>query len=329
MPGQFAGHPFTTPFTPATPPVNTEYVPADVQAGGGPSATYNIPRTFANGTFTPADGMHAHRPPFSPYARTCDFKDYKKQMKEQIKAMKHVAITDDDWEAIKDAKKQMKDGFKANWNECQFDKKAWKTQRKAEKSQWKDEKKCDKKDKGEKKWEKCSKEGKLLARHVADVTIPDNSELPADTPVTKTWRLRNAGVQAWPADSQLLFISRRGDNLNGPERIFVGSVAPNQEVDVSVTFITPSEPGRYIGYYRMASGDGAKFGQRVWVAFIIPAGAAFANIPMQPEVPSAPVDPTAPLVPTPSTPLSPSAPSSRLPQETSKAPDAAEDVTMD
>lgn len=171
--------------------MTTEYFPADPRVGGGPSATYNVPRTFANGTFGPADGMHAHRPPFSPYARKCDFKDFKKQMKEQIKMMKQAAISDDDWEAVKEAKKQMKEGFKANWNDCQFDKKAWKTQRKAEKDQWKEEKKEKKEKKCEKgKWEKCGKDGKLIARHVADVTIPDNSELPADTPVTKTWRLR-------------------------------------------------------------------------------------------------------------------------------------------
>jgi len=119
------------------------------------------------------------------------------------------------------------------------------------------------------------KQSCFAAKHVADVTIPDNSELPVDTPVTKTWRLRNTGAIPWPADSQLIFISHRGDNLNGPERVPVGSVEPGQEVDVSVTFITPSEPGRYVGYYRMASAE-SKFGQRVWVAFIVPTAAAAA-----------------------------------------------------
>jgi hypothetical protein len=312
MPGHFT-------FAHAAPPVQTEQVPAGTQAEGAPTATYTIPRVFGHGTFTPAEHAHTHRPPFSPYARSCnESKDFRRQMKEQIRMMKQVALTEDDWAAIKDAKEQVR-------AHCKTDKKAWKAERKAEKAQWREGKKCEKKEKKcEKKWEKCGKDGKLAARHVADVTIPDNSELPADTPVTKTWRLRNAGLQAWPADSQLIFISRRGDNLNGPERVFVGSVEPNQEVDVSVTFITPSEPGRYIGYYRMASGAGAKFGQRVWVAFIIPNT---TNVNMFVEAPSAPVDPTVPLLPT--TPLSPSAPSSRLPQEPLQAPDAADDITMD
>jgi len=187
-------------------------------------------------------------------------------MKEHIKMMKANATTEEDRQAIKEFKEQIKEMKKSFKSECKAD---WK----AEKQQWKEYKKCGK-DKRDKKDKKCDKTDRFVAKHVADVTVPDNSELPADTPVTKTWRLRNAGVNTWPADSQLIFVSKRGDNLNGPERVLVGAVEPQREVDVSVTFITPSEPGRYIGYYRMATSDGIKFGQRVWVSFIINTAAA-------------------------------------------------------
>ena len=39
----------------------------------------------------------------------------------------------------------------------------------------------------------------------------------------------------------------------------------NSELDVKVEFVAPESPGRYISYWRMASSNGAKFGQRVWV----------------------------------------------------------------
>jgi len=185
-------------------------------------------------------------------------------MKEQIKLMKENATTPEDFEAIKDFKKQVKHACKENWNHMKEFKKGCKEYKKEHK---KEHKHKDHKDKTD----------RFVAKHIADVTIPDHSELPADTPVTKTWRLRNVGVLAWPADSQLIFISRRGDNLNGPERVLVGAVEPQQDVDVSVTFITPSEPGRYIGYYRMATSEGAKFGQRVWVSFVVPALATRAT----------------------------------------------------
>jgi Sec-independent protein translocase protein TatA len=204
-------------------------------------------------------------------------------MKDQIRMMKANAVTEEDRQAIKELKEHMKAAKQALKEEWRAEKLQWKEYKKCDKKDRK-EWKCDKKDRKDRKDKKCDKTDRLVAKHVADLTIPDNSELSADSPVTKTWRLRNAGLIAWPVDSHLIFISRRGDNLNGPERVFVGAVEPQQEVDVSVTFITPPEAGRYIGYYRMATGDGAKFGQRVWVSFIIPAtaprGEAAPNVPV-------------------------------------------------
>jgi len=226
-------------------------------------------------------------------------------MKEHIKMMKANATTEEDRQAIKEVKRQMKSECKAMWHEMKSVRKAHKAEWKADRANWKEDKKCEKNE-------------RLVAKHVADVTIPDNSELPADTPVTKTWRLRNAGFFAWPADSQLIFVSRRGDNLNGPERVLVGAVEPQQEVEVSVTFITPTEPGRYIGYYRMATGDGIKFGQRVWVSFIIPNA-------VHPATPTAPL--LYPVVVR--TPTTPATPYSAATPSPAKAAAAVDDVTMD
>jgi hypothetical protein len=102
-------------------------------------------------------------------------------MKEHIKMMKANAVTEEDRQAIKEFKEHMRAECKVRWHEMKAEKKAckdtWKADKKAEKAVWKEDKKCEKND-------------RLIAKHVADVTIPDNSELPADTPVTKTWRLR-------------------------------------------------------------------------------------------------------------------------------------------
>lgn len=203
-------------------------------------------------------------------------KEHKQMMKARLEEMKATAQTKEDREAIKAFREAMKEEWKDAWKEVKkCDKHAEKHCHKEEKLRRKEEKRC-------RRGEKEGKEDgeRLMARHVADVTIPDNSTLPADTPVTKTWRLRNPGTVAWPAESQLIFISRHGDNLNGPERVPVpGPVEPGQEVEVSVPFITPTEPGRYVGYYRMATADGVKFGQRVWVSFLIPpAGPANTTV---------------------------------------------------
>lgn len=240
-------------------------------------------------------------------------KEHRKAMKDHLEEMKAACQTKEDKEAIKAFKEAMKEEWKDAWKEM---KKLHKEEAKDEKKEKKDkhhdkhEKHHDKYEKHHKKYDKFGARDesgeKLMARHIADVTIPDNSMLPADTPVIKTWKLKNVGTTAWPADSQLIFVSRHGDNLNGPERVPVpGPVEPGQEVDVSVPFITPAEPGRYVGYYRMATSDGMKFGQRVWVSFLIPAAAANTTVVTAPRTPTTPVAPRTPT--TPSTPTAPTA----------------------
>jgi len=113
--------------------------------------------------------------------------------------------------------------------------------------------------------------GKLVARHVKDVTIADGTELPPNTNFVKTWRIRNEGAQ-WPAGCSLLFVGHNSDRMNGPESVpLPGAVDPEQEIDVSVPLTSPAEPGRYVGYWRLCAPDGRKFGQRLWVSIAVPS----------------------------------------------------------
>jgi len=180
------------------------------------------------------------------------YKESKRAMKESWRQMKMEAATEEDRRALKALKEDMK-------NEMRQVKSQFKSEFKCDKDTWK----ALKHSKEEKK------KPRFVARHVEDVTIPDGTELPPNTPFIKTWKIRNEGP-AWPPGSQLLFVSHKGDNLNGPERVVIkGDVLPGQEVEVSVPLITPAEPGRYVGYYRMVTPDGVKFGQRVWVSFVV------------------------------------------------------------
>lgn len=111
---------------------------------------------------------------------------------------------------------------------------------------------------------------KLVARHVKDVTIADGTELLPGTPFLKTWKLRNEGAEAWPTGCRLLFISRKGDRMGGPDSVIVeGAVAPGQEVEISVNLVAPAEPGRYTSYYKLTSPEGIKFGQRLWASIVV------------------------------------------------------------
>jgi len=115
---------------------------------------------------------------------------------------------------------------------------------------------------------------KLVARHVKDVTIEDGMQIAAGTPFVKTWRVRNEGAP-WPAGCSLLFVSKHGgDNMGGPESVPVpvgGPVVTNQEVDISVHLVAPPKAGRYTGFWKLATPEGRKFGQRLWVTVIVPS----------------------------------------------------------
>lgn len=128
----------------------------------------------------------------------------------------------------------------------------------------------------------CDSKGpKFIARHVKDVTIADGTEIPANTPFVKTWRIRNDGP-AWPAGCVLLYVSRNGDSMGGPQSVpvpFEGSVPENQEVDISVPLVAPASPGRYVGFWRLCSPEGRKFGQRIWVSIVVPSASSDESPP--------------------------------------------------
>ena len=115
------------------------------------------------------------------------------------------------------------------------------------------------------------------ARFVKHVTISDGLSMSFDQKFVKTWRFRNEGRCSWPADAKLVFVSKqKGDQLGALPEVPLGSVVEvNQEVDVSVDMVSPSQPGEYCGYWRLALPCGRKFGQRVWVRIqVLDASAA-------------------------------------------------------
>jgi len=131
----------------------------------------------------------------------------------------------------------------------------------------------------------------LLARFVSDVTIPDGVEIAGNTKFTKIWRLRNEGTSKWPERCSLIFTD--GEKMGANIETLVPSIAPGEEVDISVDMIAPAAPGKYVGYYRMATAEGSRFGHRIWVEITVPVPIP----PKAPEVISVTVVPEIPKLP--------------------------------
>ena len=97
------------------------------------------------------------------------------------------------------------------------------------------------------------------ATFISDVTIPDDTNIPAGDSFVKTWRLQNSGTCTWNTGYALAFQS--GNNLAGPASVpFTGQIAPGSTVDLSVTLTAPSAAGTYKGNWILRNDSGVHFG---------------------------------------------------------------------
>jgi hypothetical protein len=103
---------------------------------------------------------------------------------------------------------------------------------------------------------------------VADVTIPDNTPVPAGQPFTKTWRLRNSGPCAWDLGYTFAFVDR--DALGAPASVLVGPAATGATFEVSVPFVAPAAAGVYTSTWQLRNPDGKLFGVRVYAQIRVP-----------------------------------------------------------
>lgn len=97
------------------------------------------------------------------------------------------------------------------------------------------------------------------AEFIADVTIPDYSEIETGEEFTKTWRIRNTGTTTWSAEYVLEF--EKGQKMGAPTQVPLGKeVKPNQMVDISVEFTAPDTAGEYTSYWILKNEDNQRVG---------------------------------------------------------------------
>jgi len=109
---------------------------------------------------------------------------------------------------------------------------------------------------------------KPQARFVEHVNLPDGTEILPGTEFTKIWRLKNTGDKAWPENTRLVFTG--GDKFVGDDYAEVAPAPAGSEVEVAISLTAPTEPGRYVSYWRLAVPPAMKkFGQRIWVQVLI------------------------------------------------------------
>jgi len=160
----------------------------------------------------------------------------------------------------------VKGGFASQCHQQRVRMQEWREEREKAFKQWKaHEKQVKKQEKRQAKT--ASKQPTLVARFVKDVTVQDGMFFPPNTPFAKTWRLRNESSIPWVDGTiELIFDGKNSDQMGGADVIPVsGTVPAGSEVDITLNLVTPAKPGRYVGFWRLRTSDGKKFGQRLWV----------------------------------------------------------------
>jgi hypothetical protein len=98
------------------------------------------------------------------------------------------------------------------------------------------------------------------ATFVADLSIPDDSEIPAGASFIKTWRIRNSGTCTWDGHYKLAHVD---GHLLGAVVGQIGlpaSVAPGQTIDLSVQLTAPTVAGSYRGDWKLVTPQNNLFG---------------------------------------------------------------------
>ena len=105
--------------------------------------------------------------------------------------------------------------------------------------------------------------------YLADVTIPDDTELAPGTAFTKTWLIRNSGNCTLPDGT--IWAYADGERMNGAASNPMPNLAPNATAEISVDLIAPQTPGTYTGYWQVKLPNGVTLPTRYFVRIIVPA----------------------------------------------------------
>jgi len=104
--------------------------------------------------------------------------------------------------------------------------------------------------------------------YVADVTIPDNTQMTPGQSFTKTWRVQNSGTCEWKAGFRFSLVS--GDAMSGQPLTLSQAVAAGATYEISIPMVAPTgRTGTIRGDWRMADDRGAFFGDAIYVQIVV------------------------------------------------------------
>lgn len=105
------------------------------------------------------------------------------------------------------------------------------------------------------------------AQWVADVSIPDGTEVTSGQDFVKTWRIKNTGSCIWETGYSVIFAY--GEKMNGIPESLPAIIFPGEDVEISIHFKAPVSLGEHRSVWRMANDSGQSFGEFFYVSVIV------------------------------------------------------------
>lgn len=108
------------------------------------------------------------------------------------------------------------------------------------------------------------------SQFVADLTIPDDSQLSAGTPFLKQWLVKNNGQRKWDNRFRLVYVGG-DDPFTGIFSHVAPDTEPGQEAILTLPMVAPTAPrsSPYISYWRLHDDRNNPFGNRFWAKIIV------------------------------------------------------------
>jgi hypothetical protein len=105
---------------------------------------------------------------------------------------------------------------------------------------------------------------------IADVTIPDKTQLDPGQKFVKTWLVQNTGTCPWLTSYKLSFID--GTKMAGTDVFVPLEVPVGAQAQLSVRLEAPTSPGDYYGRWKMYNANKFPFGSILTVVIKVGPG---------------------------------------------------------
>lgn len=105
---------------------------------------------------------------------------------------------------------------------------------------------------------------------LSDVTVGNGEPVAPNTRFSKTWRVKNSGMESWPEGSYLSH--RSGFTFGSAISIPLPLLRPGEAVEVTVELLSPTLPGLFQSQWRMCTPTGIPCGDSIWVVVSVEEG---------------------------------------------------------